>query len=67
MSRGIPDEQHVYRTNSYERVVEIYRTSLTLFVFLFIAVVYFAQEYIPLDLRSRGRPICIHAQNKRVQ
>ena len=35
------------------------------FLFIFIALVYFAQEYIPLNLQSRG--ICILAQNKLMQ
>ena len=34
---------------------------ISYFLFLFIAFVYFAQEYIPLDLQSRG--IYILARN----
>ena len=37
---------------------------LRYFLFLFIALIYFVQEYIPLDLRSR---ICILSENKLVQ
>ena len=35
------------------------------FLFQLFALTYFAQEYIPLDLQSRG--MCILEQNKLVQ
>ena len=64
----IKKKKNVYSNKYYFHKNESYviNTELHLqyFLFLFIAIIYFAQEYIPLDLQSR---ICILAKNKLVQ
>ena len=51
---------YVYKKK--KKVCNKYRTSHNFFFFLFIALIYFTQEYIPLD-----RGMCILAKNKLVQ